>query len=64
MEWKPAGCKELGSVLAANTLICQVGEANDYEAVVLVDQSQIKLVQPKQHVKLLIEQSFEPIIYR
>ena len=52
----PLDPENLNSYLAADTLFCYIGTAKEFETVILIDQSDLKLVQSEQPVKLVVEQ--------
>ena len=46
-----------GAFLETGTLFCLVGDPQSLEAVLLIDQSDIALIQTQQHVRIRVEQS-------
>lgn len=53
----PLDIENHGAHLAANTIVCQVAKPADFEASVVVDQSDVRLVAIHQAVSLMLEQS-------
>ena len=61
----PLEPKNLGAWLGPGTLLCQVGGPEQMEAVLLVDQADVKLVREGQPVKILLDAyPDQPIRYR
>ncbi len=61
----PLEPKNLGAWLAAGTLFCLVGQPTQMEAVLFVDQADVKLLQEGQPVKILLDAyPHQPIRYR
>ena len=51
----PFDAKNKGAHFQPNDLICQIGDPHDLEAVLIVDQTYVDLVQEKQPVRILLE---------
>jgi putative peptide zinc metalloprotease protein len=54
-EGSPFSKKNIGATLTPTDLICQIGNPNDLEAVMIVEQSYIDLVDEGQPVRVLLE---------
>ena len=52
----PLSQENIGAFLAPNTVVCIVADPTDFEAIVVLDQMDIKLLRPKQPVKYCVEQ--------
>ena len=52
-----------GAMITPTELICQIGDPADMEAVLIVDQAYVGLVQKKHQVKLLLESSSRRSLY-
>lgn len=51
----PLDQQNLGATLERKTLYCLVGQPNEYEAVVYIDQSEIQFIREHQRVRLLLD---------
>jgi putative peptide zinc metalloprotease protein len=56
-QWSgtPLDQRNLGSYLDTGTLVCLVGQPNQFEAVLHVAQSDVELVQPGQSVRMILD---------
>ena len=52
----PLDKKNLGALFEPNTVLCSVADEAKYEAIVILDQSDVKLIKPQQPAKLCIDQ--------
>ena len=55
--------RNLGSFLEVGTLLCWVGDPQQKEAVLVIDQQEIEFLQPGQPVKLLLEQRTSTLLH-
>ncbi|HZZ28742.1 MAG TPA: hemolysin D [Pirellulales bacterium] len=55
-EGTPLDEQNLGATLKPNTLFCKIGDPEKYEAVLVVDQSEIDQVFAGQHVKIMLDE--------
>ncbi|MEL7498505.1 MAG: HlyD family efflux transporter periplasmic adaptor subunit [Planctomycetota bacterium] len=53
----PLDPRNVGAFLDRNTLVCMIADPDEFEAIVVIDQSDVQLVKPEQPVKMLLEQS-------
>ena len=53
----PLDERNRGCTLRTGTLICQIGDPNQLEAVLIVDQTDIEFLKPKQHVRLALDET-------
>lgn len=58
----PIERKNVGAYLDRNTLVCLIAEPEKFEAIVVIDQSDVQLVKADQPVKLLLEQSRDQVV--
>jgi putative peptide zinc metalloprotease protein len=63
-EWSgdPLDPANLRSFLTSETLFCLIGEADHWEATLVIDQSDVELVAPGQTVELLLEPSPDRVL--
>ncbi len=56
-EWSGSifDVKNQGAHLSTSDVVCQIGDANDMEAVLYIDQDQIELVIPEQEVEIKLD---------
>ena len=59
----PLEPRNLGSFLEVGTLLCWVGDPQQKEAVLVIDQQEIEFLQPGQPVKLLLEQRTSTLLH-
>ncbi|HTQ39941.1 MAG TPA: efflux RND transporter periplasmic adaptor subunit [Pirellulales bacterium] len=52
----PLEKQNIGATLKASTLFCKIGDPGKFEAVLVVDQSDIDQVFPGQHVKIMLDE--------
>ena len=58
----PLDSKNLGALFQPNTVVCTVADEASYEASIVLDQSDVKLVKQGQTVKFCIEQDRDQIV--
>ena len=51
-----------GAWLERDTLVCLIGAENEFEAIVVVDQSDLRLVEEGQSVKMVLEQQRDEVV--
>jgi putative peptide zinc metalloprotease protein len=55
----PLEPENLGATLVAGTKLCQIGEPNQLEARLIIDQGDVAFVEPGQRVEIMLDQSAE-----
>lgn len=63
-EWSgvPLDEKNLGALFEPNTVLCMVADEDRYEAIVILDQSDVQLVKPQQPTKFCMEQYRDQVL--